>query len=326
MPRLAVIGCGRHASRKIYPYLGQVGGQLVGVCDLDAEKARSMALRFGGQAYGDLRSMLQAQRPDGVIICVGPQGHAELAVELLNAHVPVYTEKPPAPDAAGALEVARAARDTGLLCMTGFKKRYATVYQQAHDWLGQFPADDRLALSVDYASGPYPHTEGDDNRPFLLDFAIHVIDLVGYLFGDVDEVGCLSVGDRAYAVNLRFQCGAVGSMSLNDGRSFAIPTEHVELTVTGGHAMTINNSSRYRIMTQGQPAAWREPPIFTSLGDSGDETGHAAELRAFVDYLRDPTHRPPSTIDQSYRSMVLYEAIADAATTRRNVQPRYQEI
>ncbi len=325
-PRLAVIGCGRHASRKIYPHLGQVGGQLVGACDLDMQKARAIVLRFGGQPYADFQTMLKEQQPDGVIVCVGPEGHARLAIELLKAGMPVYTEKPPAPDAAEALKVARVAKDTGLLCMTGFKNRYAAVYHDARQWLWQFPPDDRLALSIDYASGPYPHTEDPHSRPFLLDFAIHVIDLVGYLFGDVAEVFCSSIDDRAYAVNLSFTCGAVGTMCLTDGRSFAVPTEHVELTVRGGHAMTVDNSSRYHIMADGKPTVWREPPVFTSLGDSGEETGHATELRAFVDHLRGETSPPPSTIDQSYRSMVLYEAIAKAATTRSIVKPRYQEI
>ena len=317
-PRVAVIGAGNLSSRRIYPYLGLAGAQLVGVCDLDRAKGERNAALFGGTVNTDMEEMLDSEKPDGVIICVGPEGHAKLAPVALRRGIPVYTEKPPAPTAADALAVARVAKETGVLCTTAFKKRYAADYSRAKEFIGEFAPDDLLALSIDYASSPYKHT--GMGSAFLLDFAIHVIDLSGYLFGDAAEVFAFSKGPDAYAVSLKYASGAVGSLSLNCGRSFGIPTEEVEVTAKGGNFMTIHNSSSWRIAREGKCVEWREPPTFTSAGDSGLDTGHLAELADFVQAIQEG-RSTRSCIAESYRSMVLYEAIAESAATGRVVRP-----
>lgn len=325
-PRICIIGAGALSTRRIYPYIGAAGAELVGVCDLDSGKAATNARRFGGRAYGDFGAMLEAERPDGVIVCIGPGAHAELAVEVLRRGVPVYTEKPPAPTAAAALEVAREARRAGLLCMTGFKKRYSLAFARARQWVEQFSPSQLLSISVDYASARYTNEGTDLRRHFLIDFAIHHIDLIGYLFGDVAEVFAFSKGGDAYAVSLRFTNGAVGSMNLNDGRSFTVPTEEVELTAAGGNFMSVHNSSCWRIVADGKPVEWHEPPTFTSSGDSGNYTGHLAELVDFVAAVAERRTTARSQIYESYKSMVLYEAIAASAASGDVVKVRYEPL
>ena len=243
-----------------------------------------------------------------MIICVGPEQHAALAPQVLRMGLPVYTEKPPADSAAAALDVARVAKETGLLCTTAFKKRYNVAYSRAREWAAGFDADDYYSISIDYASG---HYDNDSQRSsFLLDFAVHIIDLVGYLFGDVTEVFAFAKGlDSLRRQPRGSPTEAVGVLNLNSGRSFGVPTEEVEMTtMRGGSFMTIHNSSCWRITEGGQPTEWREPPTFTSAGDSGLETGHLAEIQDFLSAIAEgrPTR---SAIYESYKSMVLYEAI-----------------
>lgn len=321
-PKICVVGAGNLSSKRIYPNIGAAGAQLVGACDMDVEKAERAARRFGGRAYADMDAMLDAEAPDGVIICIGPAAHAQLAPRVLRRGLPVYTEKPPAPTAAGALEVARVSAQTGVLCMTAFKKRYNLAYSRARDWLGQFPPDDFYSISMDYASKQYSN---EGSRLFLFDFAIHIIDLAPFLFGEVAEVFAFSKGLDAYAVSLKFENGAVGSLNLNDGRSFGVPTEEVEISVRGGNWMTIHNSSVWKIAEAEKPTEWREPPTFTSAGDSGNDTGHLAELVAFVKALGgQDTVRSP--IYEGYKSMVLYEAIAQSASSGVVVKPHYESL
>ena len=323
-PRLCIVGAGDLSTRRIYPYIGAAGAELVGTCDLNEEKARRNARRFGGTPYTDMEVMLERERPDGVIICIGPDAHAELAPKVLREGIPVYTEKPPASDAASALAVARVARETGILCTTAFKKRYAEAYVRAREFIDGFDPDDLYSISIDYASAQYANES--PRTSFLLDFAIHIIDLVQYLFGDVKRVFALSRGEDAYAVSLRFANGAVGSLHLNDGRSFRVPTEDVEITARGGNFMTVHNSSCWRIAERGEPTEWREPPTFVSAGDSGRDTGHLAELEDFVAALRQGCTTTRSHIDEGYKSMVLYEAIRDSAATEKVLSVRYETV
>lgn len=308
--RIGIVGAGHLATRRIYPYIGAAGAHLVGVCDLDAQKAERNARRFGGRPYGDMESMLDGERPDGVIVCVGPGAHAELAVAVMRRGIPVYTEKPPGPSAAATFAVARASKETGVLCTTAFKKRYSAAYDRAKTWLGEHQPADLYSIAIDYASAQYANDS--PRTSFLLDFAIHIIDLAGYLFGDVDRVFAFAKGLDAYAVSLRFSNGAVGSLNLNCGRSFTIPTEEVEITVRGGNFMTVHNSSCWRITENGVPTEWREPSTFASSGDSGNDTGHLAEIVDFLAAIREG-RTTRSNIYESYKSMVLYEAIAASA-------------
>lgn len=324
LPRIAIVGAGRLSSRRIYPYIGAAGARLVGVCDLDQEKAERNAALFGGTAYGDLDAMLEAEKPDGVIVCIGPAAHAKLAPAVLRKGLPVYTEKPPAPSAREALEVARVARETGLLCVTAFKKRYNRAYNRAREFIAQFPPEDLFSLSIDYASAQY--TDEASAHKFLLDFTVHMIDVSGYLFGDAAEVFAFAKGTDAYAVSVRYANGAVGSFNFNDGRSFGIPTEEVEISIRGGNFMSIHNSSCWKIAIGGKCTEWREPPTFTSAGDSGHETGHLAELEDFVEALKEGRTTSRSSIFESYKTMVLYEGIIASCDSGQPVRLTYEEV
>lgn len=321
--RICIVGAGSLSSRRIYPYIGAAGAVLAGACDLDAEKVRRNTMRFGGRPYSNHVEMLESERPDAVIVCIGPEQHYELAIDIMKRGYPVYTEKPPAPTAAQALEMARVSKETGQLCSIAFKKRYNVANSRAKEWLAKFDPDDLYSISADYASRQYENNSL--KRDFLHDFTIHMLDLMGYLFGDVAEVFCFSKGKDAYAVSLKFASGAVGSLNLNCGRSYAVPTEEVEISVRGGHFMTIHNSSAWRISENERGVEWREPPTFISAGDSGNETGHLAEIVDFFQAVREG-RTTRSNIYESYKTVVLYEAIRDSTATGQVIRVRYDSV
>ena len=322
-PRICIVGAGSLSTRRIYPNIGAAGGLLVGVCDLDRDKAERNARLWGGNAYTDMARMLKAETPDGAILCIDAEAHARLAPDVMRRGIPVYTEKPPSLSAADAWEVARVSKETGVLCTTAFKKRYTLAYSRAREWIDSFDRDDLYSISVDYASAQFRNDT--PRHTFLFDFAVHAIDLVGYLFGDPERVFAFSKGPDAYAVSLRFAGGAVGSMNLTDGRSYSLPTEEVEITVRGGNFMTIHNSSVWRITEEGKACEWREPPTFVSSGDSGHDTGHLAELVDFFAAIAEG-RSTRSAIYESYKSMVLYEAIHRSAETGEVVDVCYERV
>lgn len=211
-----------------------------------------------------------------------------------------------------------------MLCSTAFKKRYNVAYTRAKQWMEGFnPPHDHFSISANYCSAPYANNS--PRTDFLLDYAVHIIDLFAYLQGDVSEVFTFSEDKDAYAVSMRFMNGAVGTLNLNDGRSFTIPIEELELTVRGGNFMSIHNSSVWRIPEQGKCTEWREPPTFAISGDSGNGAGHLAELVDFFRAIREGgTTR--SSIYESYKSMVLHEAIRTSAKTGSVIWPEYQPL
>jgi len=290
LPRVGIIGAGSLSTRRIYPYIGVAGARLAAVCDLERAKAEANAARWGGSVYTDWREMVESEALDGVIVCIGAEAHADLAA---------------------------VAEESGLLCMTAFKKRYARCYRRAKQFIDSGEIGRRRLIAMHYCSGQYAN-DGSPRGTFLFDFCIHAIDLVRFLFGDVSQVRAIAQGMDAYAVSLGFPDGSVGTLSLCDGRTWQAPAEQVHLTGAGSW-MDIRNSSSYTIWLGGEVTEAQEPPLATSAGDSGIETGHLTEIEAFVKALAGDPSEVVSPIAESARSMELLEAIERAAETGRAV-------
>ena len=89
--------------------------------------------------------------------------------------------------------------------------------------------------------------------------------------------------------------------------------------------MSIHNSSCWRITENGEPCEWREPPTFVSGGDDGNNTGHLAEIVDFINAVKEG-RSTRSNIYESYKSMVLYEAIAESAKTGAAIKLKYEAL
>lgn len=317
--RLGIIGAGALSSRRIYPCLHYLPVQLAAVCDLDREKAEKNARKFGGQAvYTDHRQMLREAALDGVIVCVGPEAHHRLAIEVMEAGLPVYTEKPPAVTAAAARSVLETSQSNRQICMTGFKKRFAPAYQKARQAIQSAEFGPPSLLSIDYCSGYYSNEPDNPRRQFLLDFCVHIIDLSRFLFGEVREVFARAQDQVSYAVNLAFENGAIGVLALSCHRDWRVSTEKVELTGGPGQFISLNNSIQMVRYAGNTILDWHDPSFSTAGGDSLIETGFERELEEFVAAIQQ-RREPESSIASSYRTMLLYEAIHRSAHEQRSV-------
>src|SRR5437016_12973369 len=121
--KIAVVGCGNHAFRSLFPCFDYLPVELVATCDLDLERARAYAARFGGRAaFGSLGEVLAETDAEAVLLSVGPAQHPELACHALAAGRHVWMEKPPAMDAAGVDRMIAARDAAGKFATVGFKK------------------------------------------------------------------------------------------------------------------------------------------------------------------------------------------------------------
>ena len=83
--RVGFIGCGRHATKMLYPSLHLARIELAAVCDIDEVKARRNARWFGADGvYTDHRRMLEKESLDAVLICTGPKTHTPLALDCIE--------------------------------------------------------------------------------------------------------------------------------------------------------------------------------------------------------------------------------------------------
>ena len=321
--KVCLIGSGRFATRRIYPYIGPAGGCIAGICTRSLETSEQNARRYGGKQYTDINEMLDTEQPDCVLICVGPKEHPNLAIQVMEKGYPVYTEKPQSMTSADSIRMAEASLRTGMLCSIAYKKRYATVFDRARKWIDQFPSEKLSSISIDCASGPFKNEKPDNS--FLLQCGIHIIDLLIYLYGDVAKVFSFARGMNAYSINMTFASGAIGTMNLSDTGSMTVPTEEVEIGVEGSNFMRIHNGTEYKICEGGKCVEWREPSTFMSSGDSGNDTGLLAEIVDFFAAVREG-RSTRSNIFESCKTMLLYEAILESAEKEKVVELDYSGI
>jgi len=280
---------------------------------VQAVAARNMAhaeekcALYGGNPYTNWQKMIEQEVPDAVIACVGPELHHAAARFCIERKIPIYTEKPPAANAAQVAELNELAARHQSFCMTGFKKRYSACYKRARQWLNGFVVPDWECFSMDWYAGKLD-LDRHPKEMVLLDFGIHAIDLVTWLFGPAEKVAAFAKGWDSFAVTLKMTNGMIGTLTFSDHRSFEFPGEETEITLAGGHAMSIHNSTSWRILREGRPVEWFEPPTCLAGGDSGYNTGMLAELEVFAGCVR-RGETPMENLETSHHTFRLYEAI-----------------
>lgn len=310
--RAAFFGAGHHATHNLYPALQKVGFELVCVCDLDLERAKAVAQRFGApNAMSDWKEVLGAHEFDAALVCGPPEMHHEIALGLLRAGIPTFVEKPTAPTAAKAWELAEA----GTWGMTGFMKRFASRYADARALFGK-PGFGELTHAV----VRYSHGYRTDKLALLSLMAIHPIDLmlafggrlseVSWQFSTLPETACLSA-------RFRFESGAIGTLVSDN----TIPgvLERVELAGTEGF-ISIDDVVHWRHYLPnddpwGAPEARLLTPNFALQIDATNSAilqGYVPMLAEFASAVREGRAVPEGTLHDGALALELCEAIAAA--------------
>lgn len=94
--RVAIVGCGTIAPMHIGA-LEQIDDvEIVAFCDIIPERAEEAAKEYGGQAFTNYDTMLEAIELDVVHICTPHHLHVDMTEKAAEKGIAVFTEKPPA--------------------------------------------------------------------------------------------------------------------------------------------------------------------------------------------------------------------------------------
>jgi predicted dehydrogenase len=257
--------------------------------------------------------MLEREKPQGVLICVGADFHARTAVELMEAGYHVYTEKPPALDLEQCRQMLQTQRRTGRVCMTAFKKRFAPAYQKARAVIQSDDFGQPSLLTLTRTSGNW--REGEDSvSVYLRENAIHVVDLMAYLFGPITHVMATSRSIATAAITVDFQNGGIGTLAVTDRMSYARGWEVVTAVGDGGVCIQVDNSVEMSAFKFDQPIAAHKPEFVAGGSLSIVEQGFLGEVQAFVDAIQNGTE-PDANIIHATRAMAVIKAVKESLNT-----------
>ena len=91
-PNVAVVGCGYWGQNLIRNFHNL--GSLRAVCDVDPDRMRKTAERYGVSALGSFDELLEIPEIHGIVIAAPAAQHYELAKKALLAGKDVFVEKP----------------------------------------------------------------------------------------------------------------------------------------------------------------------------------------------------------------------------------------
>ena len=215
--RAGVIGCGFFAQNHLnaWRYIPDV--ELVAVCDIDPEKARTAAERFEVPSwYEDAAAMLNEAQLDFVDIATTPPTHREL-VELTAAHrLPTICQKPMALDLDDAEAIVATVQEAGIPFMVHENFRWQTPIRTLHRHLHEGAIGRAFYGQVSWRTG----YDIFSNQPYLIeqprlvlaDMGGHLIDVARFFFGLPQALACHTlkvypglVGEDVATILLEFE-------------------------------------------------------------------------------------------------------------------------
>lgn len=234
--KVGYVGAGQFSNMCMFPQLSQHDIALVALCDLDEDKAKEVAARYGfAKTYASVDTMLDNEELDAVFCVGGPKVHYLVGRQVLERGLPLYIQKSPAVTAADTRELAKLAADHATICHVGFNIRSAAAVAKARQIIDS-PEFGRPTLGI----FRYGFVSGATVEDAVMDQHCHLYDTARYLMGDIEELqvfrGGLE-GVRHYTVNARFASGAVGTLNFTSeqgGREFM----YLEVTGEGGQMIT----------------------------------------------------------------------------------------
>jgi myo-inositol 2-dehydrogenase / D-chiro-inositol 1-dehydrogenase len=196
--------------------------QIVAVTDPDVAAAQSFAEMTGAAAVFDLHALLNTL-PDAVYVCVPPHAHGPIEEQALAAGIALFVEKPLALDLPTAQRIADTARKTGVVTAVGHHWRYSPAIALVRELLDGRP----VRLAVGSWIDRVPPVSWWSTRALsggqIVEQAVHVLDMIRLLCGDVVEVNAYANASPPCAPNadvdgatvaiLRFESGAVGTVA-----------------------------------------------------------------------------------------------------------------
>ncbi|MET3523068.1 Gfo/Idh/MocA family protein [Mesorhizobium abyssinicae] len=193
--KVVLAGCGA-MSRQWLDAARQIDGlTIVGLVDLDAERAQARAREYGlaGAVIGtSLDAVLDETKPDAVFDVVVPAARRDVALSAFDHNCHLLTEKPLADSPENARAIIEAARRAGRVHAVVQNRRYVANVRRIRRFLDSGAIGKPTSIHADFFVAP--HFGGfreEMAHVLLLDMAIHTFDAARYMAaGEPASVYC----------------------------------------------------------------------------------------------------------------------------------------
>ena len=285
--KIGFIGVGGVAQPHLNTLNSMEGVTISAVCDAFADRAQSVGEKFEATVYTEYEKLLQNAHLDGVYVCLIPGVHGTIELDLAQAGLPFYIEKPVHLELDACARVLDQIEKTPVINSVGYHWRYGAGSQGVKNFL----EGRKISLVQGYWDGGFVGAPWwrklDLSGGQLVEQATHIVDLARYFAGEVKtvyssatrgamtEIEGYDITD-ASVTNLVFDSGAVGFISTGcigevEGDS------KVDLTIKGRafNAWSNSDAGRWNSKDGGKGEVKGDQPWSDQLGN-GDRAFIAA--------------------------------------------------
>lgn len=133
--KVGVIGVGHLGMHHARVYTEILGAQLVGVVDINEERAHSVADPLGVIPYSTIETFIKQTRPDALSIVVPTSHHFEVAKIAMENDIHVLIEKPVTSSVDEAEQLLNLAVKKDLILQVGHIERFNSAVQHVREFI-----------------------------------------------------------------------------------------------------------------------------------------------------------------------------------------------
>lgn len=314
---------------------------LVAVCDIDESRLKKAAERYPYiKTYVDFEDMLRDEEIDIISICLPSAMHADFAVRAMEAGKHVLVEKPIDITLEAAKRIEEARIRTGKVAGVVHQNRNNAVMKPikaaveagrlGKTVLGTFAV--KWYRDAHYYDGWHGTWEMDGGGS-LMNQAVHTVDLMQWLMGEVESVHStmgiynhdIETEDLTASV-ITFKSGAAATFVSTTCAYPGLSTD-IQLYGTGGAIEADADILKRWVLRDSEDADEEEEEMLerysggnraVERADSTVITGHASVVEDFLAAVREG--RPPMvTPCEAMKSVRIVNAIYESARTGKTV-------
>ena len=185
--RIGLIGAGRHGSRYIHHLLHDLPGvSLAALCRKRIGERLPSLSTTDIPVHGDYRALIADPRVEAIVVVTPPALCLEICLEAVKERKPILIEKPLAPTGREAQMIVAAAEEAGLLLMTAQTLRFDSsilLLKEHLPEIGRFRYA-TFTSRIESKASAHLRSSMPGQRGALLEFGIHLLDLVPFLTGE----------------------------------------------------------------------------------------------------------------------------------------------
>ena len=296
---------------------------VVAVCDVDAERAESLATTVEAASYTDYRTMFAERDIDAVYVTTPPRTRVDVVRAAADNDTAVFCEKP----LATTVEDGRAVRDvverTGVPFMVGFCLRFAEPCRRLRETVADGGVGDPVALFSHRGGYGVPdgadwRTDPDQACGVTVESAAHNVDLLRWLGGEIAAASGVTTNvthpeldafDDNVVATVAFESGAIGAVQ----NSWTSRVEYLRHGVVGTEGtVVVEGDGWWRLDRLTHATAENDSPRTVSFDDdSATEMGYAGETDVFLECVANDV-TPPVDVHDGLRALEISHEILDS--------------